>query len=40
MEKNFVVLDILLWDIHRDPPLQFVFKYKSWYLTPCCGFEL
>jgi hypothetical protein len=23
------------WDIHRDPPPQFFFKYQSWYLTPC-----
>jgi hypothetical protein len=24
----------------RDPPLQFVFKYQSWYLTPCYGLEV
>jgi beta-lactamase regulating signal transducer with metallopeptidase domain len=38
--KNFAVLDIYfmryLW---RHPP-QFVFKYQSWYLPPCCGIEV
>jgi hypothetical protein len=29
VSKNFAVLDILLWDIYRDPPPQFVFKYQS-----------
>jgi hypothetical protein len=36
------------WDIYRDPPPQRKnlispktnFKYQSWYLTPCCGFEV
>jgi hypothetical protein len=28
------------WDIYRDPPPQFFFKYQSWYLTPCCGLEV
>jgi hypothetical protein len=29
VDKNFVVLDIFLWDIYRDPPPQFVFKYPK-----------
>ena len=33
-------LTYFLWNISRDPPLQFVFKYHSWYLTPCCGLEV
>ena len=27
--KNFAVLDIFLWDIHRDPPPQLFFKYQN-----------
>ena len=31
----------LSWDIYRDSPLHKTkFKYQSWYLTPCCGFEV
>jgi hypothetical protein len=33
-------LTYFVWDIHRDPPPQFVFKYQSWYLKPCCGPEV
>jgi hypothetical protein len=25
----FAVLDIFLWDIFRDPPPQFAFKYQN-----------
>ena len=29
------------WDIYRDPPSSIKkIKYQSWYLTPCCGFEV
>jgi hypothetical protein len=28
------------WDIYRDLPPQFVFKYQNWYLTLCCGLEV
>jgi hypothetical protein len=27
------------WDNNRDHPPQFVFKYQSSFLTPCCGLE-
>jgi hypothetical protein len=37
---KFAVLDIYLWDIQKDPPPQFGFKYQSWYLTPCCGLQV
>jgi hypothetical protein len=30
----------LSWDIYRDPLHNFVFKYQSWYVTPCCGLEV
>ena len=28
------------WNIYRDPLHNFFFKYQSWYLIPCYGFEL
>ena len=27
-------------EINRDLPPQINIKYQSWYLTPCCGFEV
>jgi hypothetical protein len=27
--KNFAVLDIFLWDIYREPPPQYFFKYQN-----------
>ena len=40
MGEIFAALDIFLWDIFRDPPPQFAFKYQNWYLIPCCGLEV
>jgi hypothetical protein len=36
----FAVLIYFSWDITRDLPPQKKFKYKSWYLTICCGLEV
>jgi len=39
--KNFAILHIFLLEIYRDPPsTKKIFKYQSWYLTPCCGLEV
>jgi hypothetical protein len=38
--RTLPFLTYFLWDINREPPLQFVFKYQIWCLTPCCGLEV
>ena len=38
--NNFAVLDIYFMRYLWRPPPQFVFKYQSWYLPPCCGIEV
>jgi hypothetical protein len=40
VSKNFASVIYCSWDIYRDPLQKNVFKYQSWYLTPCCGLEV
>jgi hypothetical protein len=38
--RGVISRDVTFGHVTSVPPPQFVFKYQSWYLTPCCGLEL